>query len=303
MILDILLDAVLDCVKELPFLFCAFLLLEALEHHTSESMNRLLARAGRSGPLLGALLGCVPQCGFSIMASDFYAGGVITAGTLLSVFLSTSDEAVIILLTDPGHAADVGRLIVTKVVIGILAGYAVYFAEAFYRRRHPGRGKRISDLCEDCGCHDEEEKPVRVRGSSHEHAGGSFRHILKPALRHTSQVFFFLFIFTLLLGFLIEVIGLESLSRVFLSNTVFQPVIAALIGLIPNCAASVILTELYLEGVISFGSAVAGLCSAAGLGLLVLFRINRDKRECFRVTGLLLMTAIVSGVILQLLPW
>ena len=303
MLMDVFMDAVLDCLKELPFLFAAFLLLEALEHRFSERMNRALLRAGHAGPLIGALVGCIPQCGFSIMASNFFAGGVISLGTLLAVFLSTSDEAVILLLSNPGHMADIGRLIASKIVIALIAGYAVHGAEILFRRKHPGRRKRIRDLCEECGCHDGEAPPLRVKVGDRASKGNSrrnLRHILKPALRHTAEVFFFLFVVSLLLGFLLEAVGMENVSRLFMADTIFQPVIAGLIGLIPNCAASVILTELYLEGVISFGSAIAGLCSAAGLGLLVLFRINRDKKEALFVTGCLFGIASLAGMVVEI---
>ena len=281
MILDVLLDAAGDCLKDLPFLFIAFLLLEALEHHASGRMNRMLAKAGRFGPLAGALLGCVPQCGFSIMASDFYAGGVITMGTLLSVYLATSDEALVILLSGGTGAGVIGRLLLTKILIGVTAGFLVQAAETLWKRRHPSREKEISDLCRSCGCREEENG------------------ILKPALHHTGEVLLFLFLFTFALNLLMELIGMENLSRILLADSVFQPVLAALIGLIPNCAASVILTQLYVDGVISFGSAVAGLCSAAGLGLIVLFRVNEDKKEDIRITVLLLGIAILSGVLIQ----
>ena len=281
MFFDVLMDAVLDCLKDLPFLFVAFLILEALEHRASGWMNRSLKKAGNFGPLVGSLLGCVPQCGFSIMASDFYAGGVITLGTLLSVYLSTSDEALVILLSNPGYIGDVGSLIITKILIGLVAGYLVLFAGKAWKKRHPGQEKEIEDLCRNCGCHKEE--------------GG----ILKPAVHHTGEVLLFLFCFTFAMNLLLEAIGMENVSRILLADSVFQPVLAAFIGLIPNCAASVILTQLYIDGVISFGSAVAGLCSAAGLGLVVLFRVNRHRRENLMITGLLLLIAIAAGILLQ----
>jgi len=281
---DSLLDTTIDCLKMLPFLFLAFLLLEALEHHSSEKMNSLLLKAGTFGPLIGGLLGCIPQCGFSIMASDLYAGGVISLGTLLAVFLSTSDEALVILVSTAGHFGDILRLIGVKIVIGIVAGYAVYLISAVIRKRHPEKKKEIGDLCRDakCGCHEE---------------GGG---ILKPALKHTLQVFLFLFIFTFVLDVLLSLIGIASLSRIMLADTVWQPVLAALIGLIPNCGASVVLTQLYLEGVISFGSIVAGLCSAAGLGLVMLFRMNRNRKEDIGITLLLYGISVLAGILLQI---
>lgn len=282
MIWDVLKDAVSDCLRDLPFLFVAFWLLELLEHHAAEWMNRTLARVNKLGPLVGALLGCVPQCGFSIMASDFYAGGVISLGTLLAVYLSTSDEAAVILLSDPGRAPDVLRLIVVKIILGVVWGYLIEIAFHVYRKKHPAAHKKDPhELCETVGGEAEGES------------------ILGSAIRHTLEVFLFLFIFTFALNLLLEVVGMKGVSRMLLSNTIFQPVLAALIGLIPNCAASVILTELYMEGAISFGSAVAGLCASAGLGMVILWRTNRSRKESLFVTILLFLVSVISGVILQ----
>ena len=280
-VLDALLDAFLDCLKDLPFLFVAFLLLEILEHHVSEKMNRALAGAGGLGPLAGALLGCVPQCGFSIMAAEFYAGGVISLGTLLAVFLSTSDEAVIILLSNPSHVGVVGKLILTKVIIGILAGYVILIVGRFLRRRQLFPGKSIERMCGHCGCHEDGHG------------------ILIAALRHTGEVVALLFVFTFFLNLLLELVGMEQVSRMLLADSAFQPVLAALIGLIPSCAASVILTQLFIDGIISFGAAIAGLCSAAGMGLIVLFRMNPSRKESFLIAGLLFAISTLAGVVLQ----
>ena len=285
MISDALLDAVLDCVKMLPFLFAAFLLLEALEHHVSEKMNDALARTRALGPLVGSLLGCVPQCGFSILASNFYAGGVISLGTLLSVYLATSDEALVILISGAAPAGRILMIIAAKIAIGLIAGYLVMAVMRLLRIRDRSEKKDIGDLCRDesCGCHDE-------------HAG-----LLKPALNHTIKIFLFIFVFTLILNIVLELIGLEHLSRILLADSLFQPFLAALIGLIPNCAASVILTQLYMEGILSFGAVVAGLGSSAGLGLVVLFRINRDRKEDLIILALLYGIAVLSGIILQVI--
>lgn len=285
MFLDALIDALLDCVKMLPFLFAAFLLLEALEHRVSERMESALMRTRRFGPLVGALLGCVPQCGFSILASNFYAGGVISLGTLLSVYLATSDEALVILISGAAPAGSILAVIAAKIVIGAAAGYLVMGGMHLLRIRDRSQQKDIGDLCRDesCGCHNE-------------NAG-----LLKPALNHTVKIFGFIFVFTLALNLLLELVGLEHLSRILLTDSVLQPVLAALIGLIPNCAASVILTQLYVEGILSFGSVVAGLGSSAGLGLVVLFRVNRDRREDLIILGLLYGLAVISGIILQII--
>lgn len=276
-IIDALKDGVGDSLRMLPFLFIAFLLLEAVEHYSEKHRDGLLSRIGGAGPVLGAVFGCVPQCGFSVAAANLYSGGVITLGTMLAVFWSTSDEAVLLLLGNPGNGRIVLRLILTKVIIGTGFGYLT----DFLFRKSPLRRKKLGGICEDCGCEEE---------------GG----ILKAAFHHTVQIFVYLLIFNCALNILLEAVGIERLSELLLKNSVFQPVLAAVIGLIPNCAASVVLTELYLTGVLSFGSVIAGLLSGAGVGLAVLYRVNRHLKENLKITGILLLCAVVSGIFLQI---
>ncbi|MDO4478387.1 MAG: putative manganese transporter [Lachnospiraceae bacterium] len=283
MLLETILDAVLDCVKMLPFLFVAFLLLEALEHHSLDKINQTLVKAEKLGPLVGALVGCIPQCGFSILASNFYAGGVVSLGTLMAVYLATSDEALIIMMSGAAPAGVVLKMIICKIVIGAVAGYLIMLIMKTFRiHRHL---HDIEELCrdEDCGCHED-------------NAG-----LLKPALHHTFKIFIFIFVFTLILNLVLHFVGIENVSRILLTDTVFQPILAALIGLIPNCASSVVLVQLYMEGVMSFGSVLAGLCSSAGLGIVVLAKVNRDKKESAFIIGLLLVIAIICGIIGQII--
>lgn len=276
MLADVILDTTFDCLKMLPFLFVAFILIEALEHYSSDFTAKALAKVGKAGPVVGAIAGCVPQCGFSIMAANLYAGGIISVGTLLSVFIATSDEAILIIMSNPERIRDVGALLAAKVVIAIVAGYII---DIFFQNKI-ATVKKCGNLCEDCGCDEE-------------NAG-----ILKPAWHHTARIFIYLFIFTGILNLCIEVFGIEQLSSFLLGNTIFQPVIAAIIGLIPNCAASVILTQLYLNGAISFASVIAGLCTGAGVGLVVLFKMNQDKRENFKIIGVLFVVAVASGMLI-----
>ena len=291
--IDVFLDAAIDCIKMLPFLFLAFFLLEALEHRVSGKMNDFLARSGGLGPFVGSVLGFVPQCGFSIMASDFYAAGVISMGTLLAVYLSTSDEALVILMTEPEHFSDIGVLLIAKILIGTIGGYLVYMLE---RRGILGRKMKSKTPADLCG----EETKGETDADIHSHPDEpAWKYIVWPAFNHTKEVFFYLFIFSFVIGFVMEVFGEEAISRIFLEGSIFQPLLASIIGLIPNCAASVMLTRLYLDGVLSFGSAIAGLASSAGLGLLVLFRVNKDMKENLTVLGLLVAIAFVSGIILQ----
>lgn len=290
MLLDVLLDAVLDCLKQLPFLFAAFFVVEAIAHRAASGMTAMLARAGRLGPLVGAVLGCVPQCGFSVMASELYVSGVVTLGTLLSVYLSTSDEAVIIMLANPGHIGEIVLLLLTKIVIAVLFGYLTYFFGTRITGIRPRSSGRAEAHDAHCACKEEDGH----------HAGG-WKEVFRHALTHTLEVLLFLFLTTFVLNLLMELAGRELIGTLLLQNSLLQPAIAALIGLIPNCAASVILTELYLDGVISFGAAVSGLGAGAGLGLLVLWRVHPNRQEALRITELLYLTAVLSGTVLQLL--
>lgn len=276
MLVDAVMDTTFDCLKMLPFLFVAFILIEALEHYSSDFTAKALAKVGKAGPVVGAVAGCVPQCGFSVMAANLYAGGIISVGTLLSVFIATSDEAILIIMSNPERIREVGVLLAAKVIIAVTAGYII---DIFFRNQIASVKER-GNLCKDCGC-DEED------------AG-----IWKPAWHHTIRIFIYLFIFTGILNLCIEVFGIEQLSKFLLGNTIFQPVIAAVIGLIPNCAASVILTQLYLNGAISFASVIAGLCTGAGVGLVVLFKMNRNRRENLKIVGVLFLVAVAAGMII-----
>lgn len=276
MLVDAVMDTTFDCLKMLPFLFVAFILIEALEHYSSDFTAKALAKVGKAGPVVGAVAGCVPQCGFSVMAANLYAGGIISVGTLLSVFIATSDEAVLIIMSNPERIREVGVLLVAKVIIAVTAGYII---DIFFRNQI-ATVKESGNLCKDCGC-DEED------------AG-----IWKPAWHHTIRIFIYLFIFTGILNLCIEIFGIEQLSKFLLGNTIFQPVIAAIIGLIPNCPASVILTQLYLNGAISFASVIAGLCTGAGVGLVVLFKMNRNRRENLKIVGVLFLVAVAAGMII-----
>ena len=269
--------ALLDCIKTLPFLFGAFLLMEAAEKYYGKYMNQLIKKSKGAGPAAGALLGCIPQCGFSVIAANLYAGGMITLGTLLAVFLSTSDEAILLLMANPGRAADIGKLIVVKIIIGIAAGYAIDFFRKEVKEQHD-----MEQICHNCNCREESS-------------------ILKAAFYHTIRLFSFLLVFTAGLNLILGLVGIEKISTLLLGNTIFQPILAALIGLIPNCAASVALTELYLNGAISFASIIAGLSSGAGAGLLVLFRMNHNKKENLRILGILYGISVAAGILLEMI--
>ncbi len=276
----ILLDAVLDTFKTLPFLFIAFLLIEFLEHKAEDKIQHLFTRAGGAGPLIGTVLGCIPQCGFSVMCANLYSSGIITLGTLIAVFLSTSDEAIILLATAENGCFEICKLIVTKIIISLFFGYSIYLIE---KKLHKGHNHHSHDLCEHdhCGCD--------------ENSG-----VLRPALIHTVKVFGFLLLFTILIQFAISFIGMERLSHFLLSDSVFQPLLSALIGFIPNCASSVLLTQLYVENTLSFGALISGLCTNAGAGMLILFRNKSNFKDNLKVLGIMYLCSVIPGIILHL---
>ncbi len=277
-LLHIIRHALTDTLTALPFLFLAYLLMEAAEHYQSGKMERALGRIGKAGPLVGAALGCIPQCGFSASASNLFAAGLISRGTLLAVFLATSDEAIPLLLGTGAGREKILPLLGLKVLIGVVAGFAI----DLYMKKW-GRPRDLHDLCRDCGCEEE--------GSG----------ILKPALWHTTHILLYILALNLALGLAMHTLGEDLLGRLLLKDSLLQPFVAALVGLIPNCAVSVLLTELYLTGTVSFGSLLAGLCSGAGLGLAVLVRMNRSRRENVQIIATLYSIAVLSGLLLQLL--
>lgn len=273
-------DAALDSVKMLPFLFVAFLIMEALERYSSELSERALRKIKSAGPVVGAVFGCIPQCGFSVMAANLYSGGVITLGTLLAVFMATSDEAILILIGHREQGGVILSLLAAKVVISVIVGYV---ADLFWGKK-VSTPKDFHKICEEqeCGCEEESG-------------------ILKPALRHTVKIFIYVFLFNLCLNVVLEAVGVEQVAQMLLKDSYIQPFLTALLGLIPNCAASVLITELYIQGMISFASAVAGLCAGAGIGLAVLFRVNRNTKENLTILGMLYGLSVAAGLCLNIL--
>ncbi|MDR1800474.1 MAG: arsenic efflux protein [Lachnospiraceae bacterium] len=275
---DILIDTVSDAIRMLPFLFIAFLLIEGLERFSGDKMERLLRRLRKAGPLIGAALGLVPQCGFSVMAANLYAGGILSAGTLIAVFLSTSDEAILIMLANPGREKSILALLAVKFVIGVIGGYFV----DFFLARFIAVKKESGVLCTDCGCEEE-------------------TGILKPALKHTLKTFCYLFIVILILNAAVGFFGIDKVESAFLGNSFFQPVLSGLVGLIPNCGASVILTSLYLNKILSFGAVISGLSAGSGVGFLALFRVNKNTKENLKLLLCMYMIAVISGIICDII--
>ena len=276
---EAVLDGTVDTLKLVPFLFVTYLLMEYIEHRTSDRTRMMIRRADRFGPLPGGLLGIVPQCGFSAAAAGLYAGRVITAGTLIAVFLSTSDEMLPIFLSNRVQAGLIIRILLTKAVYGVIAGFLVDF---LFRKLNVRRIREgIHGMCEADHCHCDE--------------GG----ILPAAIRHTLSIVLFLFIFTVLLNVLLEAVGTGNMDKLLLNRPVIGQMLAALIGLIPNCAASVAITTLYLEGAMSAGAMMAGLMAGGGVGILVLARSNRSRRETAQIIGILYVTGVIGGLLTE----
>lgn len=274
-----------DSIKMLPFLFLAYLLIEWLERHHGERIEQALAGGGRWGFVPGAVLGCVPQCGFSALAANLYASRVITPGALLAVFVATSDEAIPLLAAEPGMWGALPLLIIGKVVAGVVGGFLL---DVPLRKVLPaGLYGGYAGYADDIDCHEEHE----------EHSG-----IWLAALRHTVEIFLFILLFSFLIGFAFELIGEETITTFLTGMGIFQPMAAALVGLIPNCAASVLLAQLYAQGAITFGSLFAGLCAGAGIGLAVLWRVNPSWKQNLFMTGILWAGGSVCGILLQFLP-
>ena len=271
-----------DTAKVVPFLFLTYLLMEFLEHKAGGAPERWLRGSGKIGPLVGGALGVLPQCGFSAAATGFYTGRMITTGTLIAVYLSTSDEMLPILISSGAPIPTILKLLVTKLVIGIGAGFAIDGISRLIRKGKPDEQEpQIEELCEreNCDCGD--------------------RFVLS-ALKHTVYITVFLLIFTFVLNLGIELIGEENIKSLVLNRPVLGSVLAALVGLIPNCASSVALTSLFVDGVLSGGALLSGLMVNAGIGLAILFRNNRPIKDSWRVVGILFGISVVCGILIDI---
>lgn len=277
--LDVIIDTLLDTVKLIPFLLLTYLAMEYLEHKTGQKAQELVRKAGRFGSVIGGALGIVPQCGFSAAASNLYTGRVITLGTLLAIYLSTSDEMLPILISAQAPVRTIVFILLAKAAIGIVAGFVV---DLFFPA-HKEEAHHIHEVCEQEHCHCEE---------------GS---ILRSALVHTAQISGFILIITFLLNLLFFFVGEDVLAGVILNRRILGPVLAAVVGLIPNCAGSVAITQLYLGGVIGTGAMLSGLLTGTGVGLLILFRVNHDRKENLKILGLLYFIGVLVGVVVGLI--
>ncbi len=281
--LDVLLDTLLDTARILPFLFLTYLFMEFLEHRSGDAAARWLRRSGRVGPLIGGALGVLPQCGFSAAASGLYTGRIITTGTLIAVYLSTSDEMLPILIAESAPLPLILKLLGIKLVSGVAVGFLVDAVASLLRRGKDTPEPCIEDLCEreHCACGD---------------------HFALSALKHTAKITLFLVVFSFLLNTAIHFIGEDTLASIVLNRPVLGSILASLVGLIPNCAPSVLLTGLYLDGILSVGALLSGLLVNAGIGTVILFRNNRPFTDSLRILLILWIAGTALGILVDLTP-
>lgn len=276
--LDIILDTIKDTLRLLPFLFVAFLIIELFEHKLSKKSKNLITVSNKSGPLLGSALGMFPQCGFSVLATNLYVTRIISLGTLISIYLSTSDEMLPILLSEKTSINMIIKILLIKFLIGMISGFIIDFI-----LRNKEKPKQNYEICEDNHCHCDKE------------------NIVISAIKHTLSTCLYIFIISLILNIIISYVDEKELSKIFLKNNAFAPFISSLLGLIPNCASSVMLTELYLKKVLSLGTSIAGLLTGSGLAILVLFKTNKNLKENLKILTLIYFIGAFSGVFINII--
>lgn len=273
---EILHDVLHDSLSMLPFLFITYILLEFIEHRGFYQKYQSFLSRRWLGPLLGATLGIIPQCGFSLIASSLYVEGALSLGTLLAVFISTSDEAIPILLAHPQQASLLPMIIFIKLIVAMIVGYGV---DALVKK------KRV--------------RTISMEYHDHTSCHGEHASLWKSAMYRTMKIFMFVLVINLILTSFITWIGEDTLAKLVMDKSFLQPFFASLVGFIPNCAASVILAQLYSSSVLSFGSLMAGLITSAGVGLMVLIKIEKDRKHLILILGILFLSAIITGTFLQ----
>ncbi len=280
---DLIGDSLLDTLKLLPFLFLTYILMEYLEHRAGGSAEKFLKRSGQFGSVLGSALGILPQCGFSSAAAGLYSARVISVGTLIAVFLSTSDEMVPIFIVN-GNLTLMIKVLAVKFVIALVSGLAIdLILNAIYKKKGVTPTPNIEEICERDNCHCKHD-------------------ILKSALVHTGKVTLFIFIFSFVLNFLVYFVGESNIALLILNKPVIANILTAIVGLIPNCASSVVISELFLDGMLSAGALISGLLVNSGVALAVLFRTNRPRKNTLAILGILLAISIVAGIVIDLTP-
>ncbi len=272
---EVIKDTIIDTLKLIPFLWLTFYLIEVIEHKYQKKSQNIIKKSGKYGPILGGILGCFPQCGFSVMATNLYITKIISLGTLISIYLSTSDEMLPILLSEKSDIKTILSIIGVKVLIGIIAGIII---DLIFKKR---KEHSIQEICEHEHCHCE-------------------KGILASSIHHTLNTIIFILITSFFINILMNY-GLEQyLKNIFHTSSILTPFLSSLIGLIPNCGASIILTELYLNHILSFSSLISGLLTGSGVALLVLFKNNKNTKENLFILFLIYTIGVFSGLILTI---
>lgn len=280
--LDAIFEAAIDSIKLLPFLFITYLLMELLENKAGEKTIKMIKKSGKIGPILGGILGIVPQCGFSAAAANLYAGRVITIGSLIAIFLSTSDEMLPILISEAAPIEIIIAILLIKLLIGIVVGILI---DIILRKKIKDKQDdiHIHQICQDEHCHCEEEG------------------IIKSSVKHTLHIFIYILLISLIINVLIYFIGEENITHIAINIPVLGNLVASIIGVIPNCASSVILTQLYLQNIIPLGCLISGLLVNSGIGMLVLFKVNKNQKENIAILSILLIIGVISGIVIDLI--
>ena len=291
--LEIIQDTLVDAIKLLPFLFITYLIMEYIEHKMGHKTKHAIKKSGKWGPIIGSILGVFPQCGFSVSATNLYAGRVITLGTLIAVYLSTSDEMLPIFISEAVSPVIILKILGIKLIIGMIAGVII---DLFVHLIIKNKNKKIVQQNEE----DSEENEIGHM-CEEEHCHCNESGILKSAIHHTLSILVFIVLITFIINTVVHFVGEETIAGWILNKPVIGPVIASLIGLIPNCAASVIITNMYLENVISLGSMISGLLTGAGVGLAVLFKTNNRIKENMSIIILLYAIGVISGIMIDLI--
>lgn len=275
--IEILTDTIIDSLKILPFLFITYLIMEYIEHKMSEKSKTTIKKAGKWGPLFGSTVGIIPQCGFSASATNLFSARVISLGTLIAVYLSTSDEMIPIFISEQVPVLILAKILLIKFIIGVIFGFII---DLLLRKKN-NQEEKIEEICEHEHCHCEENG------------------ILKSAIKHTISILIYIFVITLIINIIVEWVGEENIATFVGNHAILGPAISSLIGLIPNCAASVIIANLYIQNIISGASLIAGLLTGAGVGIIILFKTNKNIKENIAIVGLLYVIGVFSGVVLQ----
>ena len=275
--IDCLLDALLDTLKLLPYLLITFLVLELIEHKLSKKSTKALSRSKKCGPVVGGILGGFPQCGFSAMGANLFSSRVITMGTLIAIFLSTSDEMLPIMLSENVNFLIILKIIGFKVLIGIIIGFIV---DLLYNKKEEKNS--IKEICEHEHCHCDKDG------------------VIVSSIKHTLKTGLFILIANVLIGLIIFYVGEDNIKEVLLNKNILTYFVASLFGLIPNCAPSVIMTELYLSNMITVGTLLSGLLTGSGLGILLLFKSNKDFKENITILSIIYFVGVIIGIVLDL---